>query len=210
MRDNQAEAVSESPGIMANAHHDGANTSAETDIKTKTMTSHHPAGREIAIADLAADVESLLRQPSNNREQACELARLLAASQARAVACWRAGENRLELIGFLATDDLPGSVRQEFVAAIRSVPLTAAQFGVVQAVSAGAPALNHRTTNDGPLPPGSIGWLVRLAAESSLAIPVVRDSKLIGAFAVATARRIEPDDHVWRMIVSVAAALSEF
>ncbi|MFO0918959.1 MAG: hypothetical protein U0872_11670 [Planctomycetaceae bacterium] len=161
----------------------------------------------MTIANLADDLKSLLDQPVQNIEHATQLARLLAATDARAVACWQAVGETLELAGFWADDEMPSLIQQEFVAAIRSVPLTASHFGVVQAVLARGPAVNHRAISSGPLPPGSIGWLVRLDAESSLAIPVYQGANLVGAFAVATGRRIEPDDQVWQLLKALAALL---
>jgi hypothetical protein len=125
------------------------------------------------------------------------------------VGCWRHVEGELHLAGFLAVDDMPAAVQTEFVAATRRVPLSQTQFGIIQSVMKRGPAVNHRAiTPNGPTE-GSIGWLGRFEAASSLAIPFYRGGQLAGALAVATRDRIEADDAVWRLVVHVAKSLSE-
>lgn len=162
--------------------------------------------------DLRAIVSGLnatLSSPANNVGHVPELAPLLAATQARAVGCWRQVDGDLHLAGFLAVDDMPAAVQNEFVAATCRVSLSQTQFGIVQAVRQRGPAINHRAmTPDGPME-GSIGWLGRFEAASSLAIPFYRDGQLVGALAVATRDRIDADDAVWRLVVDVAKRLSD-
>ncbi len=158
------------------------------------------------LHEILPGVRTLLAVPAPNVAHAPELEPLLRSTVARAVGCWRHEHGRLVLVGFLAVDEMPVQVQAEFVAAVRDVPLTATQFGVVQAVTRNGPAVNHRSESPDIPTTGSIGWLARLEAASSLAVPLVEDQTLIGALAVATAARIEPDDAVWRLLVSASAA----
>ena len=152
---------------------------------------------------ILAGLRSLLATPAANVAHAEELAPLLTATKARAVGCWRHDRGSLRLAGFLAVDDMPLVVQAEFVAATRDVPLSQTQFGIVQAVAANGPAINHRSTDADEAVAGSIGWLARLEAGSSLAIPLHRGTDLIGAVATATADRIEPGDVVWRLMTAL-------
>jgi GAF domain-containing protein len=163
----------------------------------------------VLISAIAADVQSLLTTPSSALVQASELSALLKATRARAVGCWRHDAGVLHLAGFLAVEDMPAEVRSEFVAATRRVPLTHTEFGIVQAVAAGGPAVNHRAADPRLKPAGSIGWLGRFGAASSLATPITHGTELRGALAVATPSRIESDDAVWRLMAALAERLSE-
>lgn len=157
---------------------------------------------------IVSAVGSLLDQPAKNLLQAEELYGLLAATAARAVGCWRYAAGRLELSGFLADDVLPQTVQQEFATAVRSVSLQQTQFGIVQAVLAKGPAVNHRAADIEQKPSSSPGWLTRLNCGSSLAVPIFRGTELRGAVAVATEKRIEPEDETWRLLVAIQGALS--
>ena len=166
----------------------------------------HPAW----IASMVSGLKPLLEAEGVSAiSQTPELALLLEATGARAVGCWRHREGTLRLAGFLAADDMQAIVRAEFIAATWNVPLSATQFGIVQAVAIRGPALNLRAANSSPVEAGSLGWLARFEAASSLAVPIEREAELWGTIAVATARRIEPDDDVWRLVVAVAAGLND-
>jgi hypothetical protein len=160
------------------------------------------------LAAIVTAVNAVLSGPMNHVGHAQELAPLLAVTQARAVGCWSHVDGHLELAGFLAVDEMPANVQAEFVAATGRVPLTQTQFGIIQAVTIGGPAVNHRAVNPDTTSAGSIGWLGRFEAASSLAIPFYRGSELQGALAVATRDRIEPDDAVWHLVVDLADQLS--
>lgn len=160
------------------------------------------------LAAMVTAVNAVLSGPRNHIAHALELAPLLAVTQARGVGCWRHVDGYLELAGFLAVDEMPANVQAEFVAATGRVPLSQTQFGIIQAVTIGGPALNHRAPNPDVTAAGSIGWLGRFEAASSLAIPFYRGGELQGALAVATRDRIEPDDAVWRLVMDLADRLS--
>lgn len=157
---------------------------------------------------IVAAVNGVLSRPPADAGHAVELLPLLAATNSRAVGCWRHVGGELQLAGFLAVDGMPAKVQAEFVAVTRRVPLSQTHFGIVQAVTKRGPAVNHRAVTPDAPTDGSIGWLGRFEAASSLAIPFYRGSELSGALAVATRDRIETDDDVWRLVVELAHALS--
>ena len=165
----------------------------------------HPEDR--LLEDMTLGINSLLTTPATRLGQAEELADLLNATNARAVGCWGHERGVLYLAGFLSVEAMPEAVQAEFVAATRIVPLTQTQFGIVQAVVQGGPAVNHRAMEPLARPEGSIGWLGRFEAASSLAMPIRTGKELRGAIAVATERRIEPEDAVWRLVLALANRL---
>lgn len=156
---------------------------------------HQPAACRIA-----REVRQLIVTQRPEVHPTEKLRDLLELTQARAVGCWRHRSGRLELAGFLATNLMPTSVQIEFCRATASVPLSQTQFGIVQAVVADGPALNHRAPSPADSSVGSIGWLGRFEAASSLAIPLKQQGQLAGALAVATTARIEPGDAVWNLV----------
>jgi hypothetical protein len=169
-----------------------------------------PSPRDSAdesVAQIAAGVRRLLESTSANIRHADELAPLLFATHARAVGCWRYAAGRLQLAGFLAVPEMPADVQADFVAATREIALTETRLGVVQAIARNGPALNHRADNPKVPAIGSIGWLGRFQAASSLAVPLTQESELIGALAVATGGRIEPNDPIWRLVTAIAERL---
>lgn len=159
-----------------------------------------PAVLEIIAAGLRAGLSDSKHSP----QITSELTALLQITQARAVGCWRHQAGALHLVQFVAVDEMPATVQAEFIAATANVSVTQSQFGIVQAVLAGGPAVNHRADNSPVAAIGSIGWLSRFEAASSLAVPVMERDTLRGALAVATSRRIEPDDNVWRVVTELA------
>ena len=161
------------------------------------------------VQELADGLLALLRRGPTDGMDAGELRPLLQATRARAVGYWKHDSGVLELAGFLAVDDMPRDVQQEFVAATQSVALTQTQFGIVQAAVSGLPSLNHRAAAGADPGTGSIGWLGRFSAASSIAVPVFRGDVLQGTLAVAAGLRIEPEDDVWRCVVRTASALGK-
>lgn len=166
-----------------------------------------PTSNESTLAEAVAGVKTLLAADAADIAHAPELRSLLAATNSRAVGCWRHAAGELLLAGFLAVEEMPGEVQAGFVAATRRAALTQTQFGIVQAVTRNGPALNHRSADPNAPAVGSIGWLGRLEAASSLAVPVYREHELIGALAVATKLRVEPDDAVWKFVTALAARI---
>lgn len=156
---------------------------------------------------MTSGINSVLTSPAAEFGHSVELSDLLEATQARAVGCWRHENGVLHLTGFLAVEAMPAAVQAEFVAATKSVPLTQTQFGIVQAVVRNGPAVNHRAMEQLARAEGSIGWLGRFEAASSLAVPIRNGKELRGAIAVATELRIEPEDAVWRLVQTLAARL---
>lgn len=157
---------------------------------------------------IAADVRGLLARPTADISRAEALAELLSATKSRAVGCWRINGDQLKLAGFLAVAEMPEIVQREFVAVTESVSLSQSKFGVVQAVLANGPAINHRPAISTGATDSSPGWLERFEAASSLAVPIVAGNQTIGAIAVATVARIEPDDDVWRLVSEIVRELS--
>jgi hypothetical protein len=102
---------------------------------------------------------------------------------------------------------MPADVQADFVAATREVSLTETNLGVVQAISRKGPALNHRADNPNLPALGSIGWLGRFQAASSLAVPLYRQCELVGALAVAAGKRIDADDPIWQLVSAAAERL---
>jgi GAF domain-containing protein len=166
-----------------------------------------PKSNETPFAEAVAGVRRLLASDSANIACAPELTPLLDATNSRAVGCWRHVAGELQLAGFLAVEEMPAEVQAGFVAATRRAALTQTQFGIVQAVTRSGPALNHRSADPNVPVVGSIGWLGRLEAASSLAVPIYREQELIGALAVATKLRVEPDDAVWKFVTALAAQI---
>lgn len=162
---------------------------------------------EASLAAAVAAVRKLLAADAANIAHALELTPLLDATNSRAVGCWRHVAGELHLAGFLAVEEMPAEVQAGFVAATRCAALTQTQFGIVQAVTRKGPALNHRSADPNVPVVGSIGWLGRLEAASSLAVPIYRDHELIGALATATKLRVEPDDAVWKFVIALAAQI---
>lgn len=158
---------------------------------------------------IVAAVRRVIGRPPADVGHAVELSPLLAATQSRAVGCWRHADGELHLAAFLAVDDMSAAVQSEFVAVTRRVSLSQTQFGIIQAVMQRGPAVNHRAVAPKSSAEGSIGWLGRFEAASSLAIPFYCGEELAGALAVATRERIEADDAVWRLVVDVARALTD-
>lgn len=162
-----------------------------------------------ALPAIVLGLKALCTQPPADIGHAVELLPLLAATHSRAVGCWRHEAGELRLAGFLAVDDMPADVQSDFIAVTRRVPLTQTQFGIVQAAALGGPAVNHRAVDPNQSAEGSIGWLARFEAASSLAIPFYHGQELSGALAVATCRRIERDDSVWALVVKAANDMTE-
>ena len=117
-------------------------------------------------------------------------------------------DDQLKLSGFLAVVEMPVIVQREFVEVTKLVSLSQSKFGVVQAVLANGPAVNHRPVVATGAKDSSPGWLQRFEAESSLAVPIVVKNRTIGAIAVATVARIERNDHVWQLVCEIAGELS--
>lgn len=163
---------------------------------------------EVDLDEIAAGIRAVLSQSPTNTAHAEALEPLLTATGSRAVGCWRFAAGHLELAGFLAVDDMPADVQAEFVAITNRVSLTQSRFGIVQAVDRRGPAINHQAENGDTSITGSIGWLGRFAAASSLAVPFYREGELQGALAVATKSRIEPEDRVWQLIQTIAGRLT--
>lgn len=153
---------------------------------------------------IAEQLRTLFATPVEFVGKAPELADLLQVTDARAVGCWSHRDGLLCLSGFLAVNEMPIEVQSQFIEATRSVRLTETQFGIVQAVMAQGPALNYRSESSSVEPVGSIGWLGRFEAASSLAIPVLEKNELRGTLAVATAKRIEPHDATWIYVTELA------
>jgi GAF domain-containing protein len=155
------------------------------------------------VPPILAGVRARLARPAADIADAEELRPLLDATAARAVGCWRHENGILALAGFLAVDDMPQRIQTEFLAATRAVPLSATQYGIAQAVAAKGPAVNHRS-EAATATAGSPGWLARLEAASSLAVPLFRQGDLAGALAIATSARIEPGDAAWNLMTELA------
>lgn len=157
---------------------------------------------------IAAVVRGLLIMPAEDIGRAEALAELLSATNSRAVGCWRMDGDQLKLAGFLAVAEMPEIVQREFVAVTKCVSLSQTKFGVVQAVLANGPAINHRPAVSTGAKDSSPGWLERFEAASSLAVPIVVQNRTIGAIAVATVDRIEPGDDVWQFVGEIVRKLS--
>jgi hypothetical protein len=157
---------------------------------------------------MAQAVRTLLDVANDDIGPAESLSELLTATNSRAVGCWKLSGQTLVLVGFLAADDMPAQVQQEFVAVTKSVTLAQSKFGVVQAVLAKGPAINHRPPKPTGAKDSSPGWLERFEAASSLAVPVFDGEQIRGALAVATVARIEPCDDVWRLVTRLSRELS--
>ncbi len=95
---------------------------------------------------------------------------LLHHVRARAAGWWNVVADRLELVAFSAAEDLPGEVARGFAEATRSVPISAANLGIVRAARSGQTAVSRTEA----LPPdsGSGLWLRRFGADRSVAVPI--------------------------------------
>jgi|GEM_PF-6935484 len=171
------------------------------------QTPHVPKSLTNLPDDLADGLRGLLSNTHKPMFQSDVLTDLLSATSARAVGVWRLADERLQLAAFLAVEDMPADVQQAFVQTTADVPLSQTQFGIVQAVVARGTVINHRAADASTTAAGSIGWLGRFVAASSLATPIFAQDRIVGAIAVAMPWRIEPHDAVWELVIAVARKL---
>ena len=138
-------------------------------------------------------------------------------TQAQATGLWRLdpapGEPSLSpeaavltLVGFAAIDSMPLEVQHGFCRATQSVPLSAGQFGIVQAVQRQATAVNLMAGSDSA-PDSSPLWVRKFGARQSLACPIWGQRGIIGAVAVATPIEHAADSELQRRVEALAVDL---
>lgn len=133
------------------------------------------------------------------------LDRLLEQTGGRAAGLWRLAPGELRQVGFRAVEDMPETVRTEFAAATRNVPLSETGLGIVKAAISRAPSM--ATVEGMPGLGASAGWLARFACRASLAVPVEHANQTVGVLAVSSAGSLEPESAPSRLLIDVAAAI---
>ncbi len=102
---------------------------------------------------------------------------------ARAAGLWTVGEGGLLQVAFWAAPDLSREVADGFALATQRVSLDQVTLGIVRAALDGLPFVS--IARDLPPESGSGLWLRRFGADRSVAVPLHRDSLVIGVVSVA-------------------------
>ena len=138
------------------------------------------------------------------------LQELVIETNARAAGCWRLHDQHLELLGFGAAADMNEEVDRGFREATRRVALDQRGLGIVKAAVTGQPATGQRDPADGSLN-GSATWIARFQAQTSLAVPIRRETsnEVVGVLAVSTAAIVHPEHPLWSLLIELASQLGE-
>jgi hypothetical protein len=114
------------------------------------------------------------------------------ALRARAAGWWRLEGDRLELVGFSATEGMPEGVARRFAEATRSVPLSQTDLGIVRAALQGEMTVSSAEE----LPPGTGSglWLRRFGAARSVAVPIRGPSGAVSLVVSVALSEDPPDD----------------
>lgn len=108
---------------------------------------------------------------------------------ARAAGHWRVEGDHLALVEFWAADTLPEDVATGFAGVTRSVSLDRPELGIVGAVADRMPRIS--VARDLPPDVGSGLWLAKFGADRSIAVPSIRDGKVIAVGSVAVGPSID-------------------
>jgi hypothetical protein len=111
--------------------------------------------------------------------------------RARAAGLWRVEGGSLRAVAFSAVDDMPRDVADGFARATAVVPITPGALGIVAAAVTGRPAIS--VASDLPAGVGSGYWLREFGAMRSVAVPLVREGRVVGVVAVALPTLAPPD-----------------
>lgn len=130
----------------------------------------------------------------------------LILSQARAVGWWRCDQNELRMLGFVAASDMPLDVQNGFTQAMQRVSLERIELGCVRAAAEQRPVIAREDAAKWGLG-GSASWLQRFAAQQSLAIPIVCESRVTGVLAIATEKPFDESSEQWKLLVKLVTAL---
>ena len=138
------------------------------------------------------------------------LFQLVLQTQARASGCWRLEDGILQLVGFGWAKDMPDEISQGFQAATGRVSLDQIGLGIVKAAVTKKPAVGRRDPQSSGLD-GSASWIVKFAANTSLAVPIFNDKSdsVVGVLAVSTAAFVEEGDLLWHNLIQLSKQLSQ-
>ena len=132
----------------------------------------------------------------------------LTATNSRAVGLWRLVDDELQVIGFRGHPTMSADVIEGFSAATRVVSLQQTGLGIVKAAISQQPTVAVLAACGGTLV-GSASWLERFASVQSLAVPIIRNSRVRGVLALSTAYPFGPDHAAWILTTQLADRLAE-
>jgi hypothetical protein len=123
--------------------------------------------------------------------------------EARAAGVWQIVEQSLELVVFVAANDMEPSVSLGFAEATRSVELSSKPLGIVGAAMFGEPSVSIAA--ELPDDVGSGYWLRQFVAVRSVAVPIFHEGDVIGVISVATTTLDQPVDEIETILTAESA-----